>query len=537
MNDNTTSHPFTTGSSIVAYLRDSGGESQDLSICQQESAIQEWAFRNGLTITKIFKDEAKPGSSLIGREDFSKMIHYLRAAKQPEAGLVIWNYQRFSRSLDDSQFYRADIRRHGYLFYSLNDSIPEGPIGKLFEAIIDWKNEQFLSDLSLDVKRGLAHLVTAYGAVPGNPPAGFMREPIDVGKRRDGSPHIVHRWVPNPAAWEACKIAWQMRARRATLHQIHAATHLYPAINSYNTFFKNRLYLGELHYAGITITGYCEALIDQNTWDAVQSITVHRSTQSNPDHPRRANSTYLLSGLVHCALCGSAMVGHTISFKAKEQVYEYYQCSAGHRRHDCTAEQIPRQMLETVVMATIAGEIINPATIATHQTELDRTAESEATLIAAERAETNKRLAHTRRRLANVVETIAELGKSPALTEKLRALEAEQTELLAHLMELSADHRPPTLTQAQIDELSRQFVDLTTDPQRITDLHQALRSLVAKIVVERKERVLRGLITYYHPPEAVELSSNNLCLWHPPPVGAPSHRHKFVTSLNSKTTS
>ena len=185
------------------------------------------------------------------------MMHHFRDGA-PEAGLVIWSYSRFARDFDDAQFYRADIRRRGYLFHSLNDEVPDGPMGRLFEAVIDWKNEQFLEDLSRDVKRGLSDLVRTHGALPGTPPRGFKREPVQIGARRDGRPHIVHRWVPDPELVPMVQQAFALRAAGASLNEIHQTTALYNSLNSYTTFFSNRLYIGILEFGDLTIENYCE---------------------------------------------------------------------------------------------------------------------------------------------------------------------------------------------------------------------------------------------------------------------------------------
>ena len=71
----------------------------------------------------------------------------------------------------------ADDREHDHckaVFYSLNDQVPKGSIGRFFEAAIDWKNSQFLEDLSRDVKRGLYDLVQNKRAMPGTPNHFFL---------------------------------------------------------------------------------------------------------------------------------------------------------------------------------------------------------------------------------------------------------------------------------------------------------------------------------------------------------------------------
>ncbi len=116
--------PFPSGSQVAAYLRDSGGDDQELSIEQQETSLVDWVQNNGYILTQTFKDTAS-GSSTTGRTEFQEMIHHFRNGAS-EAGIVVWKFNRFARSLDDAQFYRADLRRRGYEVHSLNDNLPPG---------------------------------------------------------------------------------------------------------------------------------------------------------------------------------------------------------------------------------------------------------------------------------------------------------------------------------------------------------------------------------------------------------------------------
>ena len=76
---------------------------------------------------------------------------------------------------DDAQFFKADLRRRGFIIYSINDNIPDTLEGKVFETMIDWMNHRYLDDLSSDIRRGLHHIVKEYGAMSGHPPPGFKR--------------------------------------------------------------------------------------------------------------------------------------------------------------------------------------------------------------------------------------------------------------------------------------------------------------------------------------------------------------------------
>lgn len=493
--------PFASGSLVAAYFRDSGGESQDLSIPQQEAAWLTWCVQNGLTPGAVFRDAARPGSTVAGRQAFHDMMFHFRS-DATEAGLVIWSYSRFARDFDDAQFYRADIRRRGYLFYSLNDDIPEGAMGRLFEAVIDWKNEQFLEDLSRDVRRGLADLVRTHGAVPGTPPRGFKREPIEIGARRDGRPHIGHRWAPDPDFVPLVQLAFSMRAAGASMSEIHTTTRLYGSLNSYTTFFSNKLYIGILEFGDLVIEGYCEPLIDRDTWEAVQRrVQAHAAHHNLTDpgsrsHPRRAGSRYLLSGLAFCARCGSPLYGLTSQQRLRAN-YDRYACTRAHRRRDCDLPPIPRKVLEDAVLDTLRSYVLQPEVQLANRQIIQAQQAERHKHIDAQKADLNKRLISVRRKLSNTTAAIAEAGHSPALLETLARLEAEAGELRAQLTDLDRRLAAP-VPDYDPDSLSALRASLEDpDPETLKTL---LSGLVSRVTVDRDGQMVRGELIYYSPP-------------------------------------
>lgn len=532
--------PFPTGSLVAAYARDSGGDAQELSISQQLSAFRQFCQNNGLIPGAIFQDAARPGSSVVGRDGFQDMMHHFRH-DAPEAGLVIWSYSRFARDIDDASFYRADLRRRGYILHSLNDSIPEGNIGRLFEAVIDWKNSTFLEDLSRDTRRGLHDLVKVYGAVPGTPPRGFARKLITIGKRRDGKDRIAHRWVPDPEVVPRVVLAFQMRAAGRTLAEIHAATKLYGSFNSYQTFFTNRLYIGVLEFGDQLLEHYCEPVIDLETWNAVQAKIKQHAQHKNlkgPAHPRRINSSYLLSGLAYCARCNSPLFGapskqHRKPDGTRNADYQRYACARSYRRHDCDQGQFPQAVLDNAVLATIQEYVLQPEVLQAHQAQIQADRDDFLVRICEQRTTTANSLAGVRRRIANLADAIAESGHTRALLEKLTALETEEIDLRTQLADLDrqAAQPDPDLTPGEIDHTlmaMREIFDHGSHSAR----QQLLRGFVERITVDRDGNKILGSIAYYipppvdhPPPDSVPMSRNTL--------GAPLHRHRFTVSFSA----
>lgn len=478
--------PFPPGVTVAAYLRDSGGEEQDQSVIQQEAEVRQFCEAHRLTLTHIFKDEARSGTSTVGRDAFWQMVHHFHNGAG-ERGVVIWRTNRFGRNINDTQFYKADLRRRGFIVHSLKDNIPEGSAGQLIEFALDWKDQIFIEQLSEDVKRGLRQLVQVYGCVPGNPPRGFMREPVNIGKRRDGSDHIGHRWIPDPAMRPLIVRAFEMRARGATLPQVMQATGLFRSKNSYTTFFTNRLYIGELRFGDITVPDYCEPIIPKTLWDEVQRVGRSRSLpQHDRDHPRRILSPFLLSGILYCQECGAPMSGYTI------KRWSYYVCSRRQRKHDCASRRIPSAPIEAEVIRLLTERLLTLENLLAIQVEIknawdDGLQESQRT-----RSEKQKELAVVVKEIANVTDAIKAHGHSKSLLTELTTLERREEELRSALADLS-DTGPTLYTRPQLADLATALTAELNDDDT-NKKRAALRGVVARVIAKRTDDQILGLL-------------------------------------------
>ncbi len=497
--------PFTPGDSILFYTRDSGGETQDQSVDQQIAVLKPWAAAHGLQLHHIYTDRARPGGTDVGREQFQQMIADLRTGL-PVAGVVMWKFDRFGRNYDDAQFFKADLRRRGYIVHSLMDTIPEGREGRFVEAAIDWMSERFREDLSANAKRGLQHLVRQFGCVPGTPPLGFRRIPVELPPRRDGAPHTGHRWEPDPDWIPRLQEAYTLRADGATLAAIHAATRLYASLNCYTTFFRNELYIGTLHYGGQAYPNYCPPVIDADTWARVQHINqLHRGRQhltgQNPSHPRRHATAFSLSGLLTCARCDAPLNGHTSRQKHGDP-YRRYECSRAKRLNDCDLPRIPAKALEDLIIHSLRAYVVTPTAL---QHVLAQTIAAHGDRNKGLRVRINdhkKRLTGIRQRLANLDRAIQASGHSPTLLASLATLEAEQASLQDTIAALTRqDPAPEALDQ---DQLAAKSAALITQLQSgdPANVRAVLAAFVQNIRVDRDKEHIRGLVTYYYPPDA-----------------------------------
>jgi DNA invertase Pin-like site-specific DNA recombinase len=504
--------PFQPGARVCAYLRDSGHEEQDLSVEQQESEIRAWCLASGLLLTHVYTDAAAPGSTTVGRDAFLEMIHAFRAPDCPEAGLVVWKFNRFARDIDDAQFYKADLRRRGYIIHSINDQVPAGLDGRFFEAAVDWMNARYLEDLSADVKRGQHHLVAQHGALGGLPPRGFKREAVKLPAHRDGSTHIVHRWVPDPDLVDRVQLAWRMRAAGASYIKINQVTNLYKSTAAYERFFSNKLYIGVMQFSDQVVENYCPPIIDQETWLQVQAIQQRskKAVSTSADHPRRNQSIGLLSGLIHCARCGSAMNAETVQFRGTAKYrYEYYTCN-GISRHTCDQRKIPRAPVDNTVIEQLAEIILAPEYLFALRQERIAENANVGKQRKTERTRLSRTLAALRARIKHTTDLATEPGSPRALLAKLTELESEETALLTQITAIEKPLQPVPAIE-EIAQNARKMRNILADGSN-PHIPAILRGIIFRITVDVVDpgKTITGMIEYFDPLNAYRASGDAL---------------------------
>jgi site-specific DNA recombinase len=460
--------PFPPGSQLAYYIRDSGHEDQELSAMHQERSIREWCAKNGYVITRPFVD-SRSGKSVSGRSDFQAMMAYFRQPNVPEAGVVIWSFSRFARNAIEAQYYRSELKQRGKILYSLTEPVPEGPESIILEAAYDFARQKYIDDLSENVSSGLRDLVAIHGCVPGYPPKGFRRsDPIVTGHHRDGTPRTACRWEPDPEYTPLVRQAFEMRATGASLGKIHDVTHLFGNINCYHGFFRNKIYVGILEYAGLVIEKYCPPVIDLSTWEMVQEANAryskhHHVAANSISHPRRLAGPFLLSGLIICLRCGGPLVGYVSMIKG--HAYASYRCTNAKNRRDCSAKLIPAEPLEHEILRHLQDHVLEPVNLAAMLGEGIAAARARRGSLQPVIAGKRRQLRKLDAGIANITRAIAEAGHSAALLDELEKQESAKTELLSELVSLEQQTVQADLPAITLDQV-RKLNDFGKDESR-----------------------------------------------------------------------
>lgn len=226
---------------------------------------------------------------------------------------MTWNTSRFGRDQLDSQFYKAGLRRRGYVVLGEEDGIEQLPLAPVLESILEWKAQQDLAVIGADTKRGLEYLARN-GCWPGGAlPKGYSGTKELLGYRKNGNPRFGIRIRKDPDLTERVTRAWEMRLAGAFYRDIHDATHLFRSSKCYSTMFSNLLYAGILEFGGQRYPAawrdgkrFCEPFVSleefEHLRDQAHAWAERHGTGPNRQ-PRNRMSKYLLSGLAVCGHC------------------------------------------------------------------------------------------------------------------------------------------------------------------------------------------------------------------------------------------
>lgn len=481
----TTTHAsrnLAAGARVYAYCRDSGGSGQEKSVANQRAELAAYAAQRGWVVVAWYVDEARQSGDLARRDAFMALIADCQTTPRPVDAVLIWSMSRLFRDEIDAAYFKSDLRRRGIEIISATEPIPEGPFAFIYEAFLDTANRITLDKMAVDVKRGLRANVLQGYAPGGTPPVGYRAERVTIGVKRDGNPRVVSRWVLDDTRAPLVRQAFELFAAGRSYAELDAATHLYGSVGSYKSMVRNRSYVGVLKLGDEEHPGL-PAIIDEALWQRCQArLSAERRIVARPD------SEYLLTGLVVCGHCGSAMTGgvdHRNETRGGVG-WRFYRCNAKMRRNDaCPGRaRVSAERLDSKVVDVVMRQVLTERNLALVVAELERRLSSTAQEqdIAVARAAVTR----TQRSIDNLLDQMADgVTESRAARDKLATLEAQLADWEARVIDLAV-RAPVKVDTARIAEIV-QTMRMDVESGEIGKMRRALKVFVERVEVRGEE--------------------------------------------------
>ena len=477
---------------IYARCSDPKQAERDLSIPAQLDAVRRWALQHDCEIVQEYID-AGESARTDDRPAFQRMIEDSRAKPRPFDSVLVWKFNRFARSRKDSVGYKYKLRRRGVRVVSINEPISDDPVGRMVEGVLESLDEFYSDNLAEDVTRGMRKNAEMGFWNGGVPPVGYRVRYTDAERSRRGVLEPDPEFGPIVKRVFASSIAGEGSKNIATaLNEEGLVT---PRGKPWRTqgvlnILRNEAYTGvrvwgkeaSTRYSGeppepVRVVGAHEALVSSADFQRAQAMVAARSRKRI--HPRRLGRRYLLSGLLHCASCGSAYIGHA----AKSGKFHYYGCGRKIRSGApaCSARLLNARQAEAAVSDELRRLVLTPE----HVAELVRMVNEElaARGEAAEDQLTalDAQSANARRRLDRLYDAL-ETGKVDLddLGPRIRHWRARNDELAARRVALQRQSTAPR--------------DLGIDAQTVVAYVDGMRDLLARGSLDQRRAFLRAWI-------------------------------------------
>ncbi|MBU1165233.1 recombinase family protein [Patescibacteria group bacterium] len=294
------------------------------SLDAQKSTCTKLAKDLDYKIVQIFEDPGKSATNM-NRPSLQDMLIRCQDDKSIEA-VFVQDTDRLARNTNDHLTIKALLKKVDVKVISASQpSIDDTAEGNMIDTIIASVN-QFQSDLtSRKTLKGLEEKVRN-GGWPLAAPVGYKNVTDKHQNNIIGVDEVMEPLVREAfrtyatGSHSALQVANMLykkgfRSKRGLRMQNSKIIGL----------LKNRFYIGEVCWRGIKVKGKHKPLIDERTFDAVQTIMTEHNRHAN----RSRKHNHLLSGFLYCAICGHRFTGES----HPEKKAKYYHCTKriGHK--------------------------------------------------------------------------------------------------------------------------------------------------------------------------------------------------------------
>ena len=424
------------GNLAVIYARYSSHSQRDVSIDQQVKAITEYAAQRKLTVVQVYADRAISGTT-DNRPEFKRMIEDANA--EAWQYVIVYSLDRFSRDRFDAITYKQILKSHGIRVLSAMENISEEPTGVILESVLEGLAQYYSMELSQKIRRGLNDNASKC-MVAASIPFGYMKGPDNKYAINPETAPIVKEIFSRVLKGENyIDIARDLNERGIRTKSKSEWN------RSSFKFLTNERYMGIYIYGDVRIEGGMPAIVDPETFYAVQAEVERRQ---NPKGAivkrRRTNTVYLLTGKAYCDCCKSPLVGKSGTGR-HGGFYTYYACK-NMLEKNCDLKRVPQEKLEWFVAGVLKKFAMDPELVdlmvdISMKAQEERNNSSEMTLLRNE-------LKQVESSINNITKAI-EMGTiSQTLLDRLSDLEKRRDTVKAQIA--TNEHRD------KLDHLSRE---------------------------------------------------------------------------------
>lgn len=466
----------------VIYARYSSDNQRAESIDAQVYEIEKYARANGISIINIYTDEAKSATT-DNRPSFKQMIADARRGVFDI--VLVHKLDRFARSRYDSVHYKRLLKLADVKLISVSEAIDQDePMSVLMESLLEGMAEYYSLNLAKETMKGMDDNARKHKHNGGRPPLGLdvdsegqyiissdvnevnaVRLIFDMYDQNYGYGAIIDELNNRGYATKAGNKFGKNSIHDILKNEKYTGTYTFNRAASKRVDGKRNHHLSKPTGQIVRVEDAFPALIDKNLFERVRAKMGNRKHKESARF--RAKHDYLLSGLVFCGECKSAMVGNSVWRESGgERVkYTYYECNKRDRQHDCDNPPIRADVLDEIVLSGLYTTFFDPARLPDVTRTINEGIDEKIGDRDKEIESIKNNLEEVTSQVRGLVKACAQTKLQPrAIMAEISRLEDVQAGLELTLNKLNLQRRliPHALTEMEADVLlgvNREFVE------------------------------------------------------------------------------
>ncbi len=510
---NTAIEPKTMRAAL--YARYSSDKQSDASTTDQFRICRTRAEREGWSVVGEWSDEAVSGSTPVNQRPGASRAMVAGLSGEWDV-LIVEGLDRISRNSAELEMTVRRLEHRRLRIIGVSDGYDSGQRNRtLMRGMRGLMAQQYLEDLADRTRRGLTGQVLR-GFHAGGKSYGYRSVPHDGGHRLEINPDqapVIQEIFRRYGNGHSCqRIAADLNARgvrgpRGTW----SVSAIYGSPAKGTGILNNELYRGmyiwgKTQWVKDPDTGVRERferprsewcrqerpdlrIIDDILWQRVRQRMGEPEAHGGRGKGGGPKPTTLFGGLLRCGKCGGAMIGVNTN---------RYGCAArkDRGRAVCEGLLIPRDETDRAILHCLKADLLSPRS-------LDQLRREVRALLAPPQIDYKAQLNKLEDEIGRLVDAIASIGISPALTERLRVAELERARLRRQ-----QDESQPIEIDNLIERYRKMVADLEGAVRHdITRARTILTDLLGRIEIREKEEGIFALVG--HPAANIALAAGD----------------------------
>ncbi|ASR04349.1 recombinase family protein [Gordonia rubripertincta] len=449
--------PALPGTRAVLYLRVSSAgqvhtdyDPEGISIPAQRAACIRKADQLGLSIVGEYVEPGKSATEMTKRVSFQQMLSRVRDQRDIDF-IIIYELSRLARNRIDDAVVMADLKKRGVTLISATENIDASPVGQLMHGLLAAFNEYRSAKDGADIAYKMGEKAKKGGTL-GRAPVGYLntidrsegREIRTVEVDPERAPLIRYAFETYASGGVTVEeLAKDLERRGLVTRRTHKQPSRPIPGKAFSRILRNPYYAGIATYKKVQYTGRHEAIVDRETFEAVQRLLDSRRVSGE----RRRVHHHPLKGSLFCGRCFQErgvkrrMVLHRATGRHGTS-YMYYFCM-GIQDHTCNAPFVSVERADEAVERHYKTVRFSPDFIRAMETQIDDVLASEQQAERLLARHVKAQLAAINAKEANLVDLAAEGDLPTAIDREGEAREAPTAESGARSQPEDGGRRSP----------------------------------------------------------------------------------------------